>query len=181
MTLLPFDFGKLLTLIGVLALLYLIFRLSVSRSRRAAPPSTRPAKALICDWTEMRLDEADGTFRRQFSDLDRLASHGELRLLRLGLFNTGAQAIEPADLEAPVSVSFGGGAEVVSAAFTGAARGRVEPEASIKIYGARIELPPLWLDSDDAALFSIVLRGGDGSVESTIELRETVASAAAAH
>jgi hypothetical protein len=27
------------------------------------------------------------------------------------------------------------------------------------------------LDSDDAALFSIVLRGGDGSVDSTIELR----------
>jgi hypothetical protein len=165
------DFARLVTLLGVLALLYLMYQLARSRSRHRRPAATRPGKALICDWTEMRLEAADAAFRRQFPDLARLPADAALRLVRLGLFNSGSQAIGPEDLHRPVTIRFGGGAEVVSATCTGAAKGRVDLAAPVKIDGASIEVAPFHLDRDDAALFSIVLRGGDGSVDSTIELR----------
>ncbi len=161
---------ELITFVILAGILYLFFRLSMSRMRLKQKEG--PAKSLVFDWALMPLDEANDTFRERFQNLDRLPADPDIQLVRFGLFNVGRLTLLPDDYEAPLTVTFTGGAEILDANFSEAIRSKDQPTDPIDIAGDHLTVPPFRLEAGGTAMFTAILRGGDGRVQGAFELRQ---------
>lgn len=167
--------GPLVDIVGIAALIAIVGISILMLLRRRPRGAARPERDLAWEWVAQPADRADHEFRARFAD-DFV--HGpDATLLRVAFFNGGLEDITPMQVVRPLSLTFGGGTEILRAEFAEALKSAATGAPEPVIGPARIEFPPFAIAPAGVVVFNIAVRGNarpiglEGAIEGIERIR----------
>ena len=139
----------------MIGILFMMFR----SSRKTLERVEAPRRQVAYECVATPLDKANAELRGKFTRLDSVDTHGDVQLLRFGLFNWGALPLELEHILEPIVIRFAEGTEVLHAELAESLKTKAELPAPLQIGAGRVELPPFAVAARGTVIFNLIVRG----------------------
>jgi len=145
-----------LTLGGIALLLFLYLYRS---TRKKLDQAAAPRRSLSYECVVTPLAKANAEVRGKFPELARIGAEDGVELVRFGLFNWGELDLPETQIEAPVTVVFRDGTQVLSAELGETIKTDFTLPESLTIDGNRIVFPRFGIAARGTLIFNFIVRG----------------------